>query len=188
MPIGRGEENDVSRRQLALNRHFLLSDKLKIQIQRGLKIVNLRVRLTLRYHFLPLVKITNDLGPEEKVMFQGFRRLCNINSFLFPSHKFDLVGVQKAMYNVISDPLYLFFYFLTNRKHFLRELKKGVSGVRLALFILASSNPKIRIVRGREFNDSGDSRPSKLFFCPLEHINVSYLTSRKGIFRESPSY
>jgi hypothetical protein len=66
MSLGRGQENDFSRRQLALNSHFVPSDKLKIQIQRGSKNVNLRVRLTLPYHFLPLVKMKNDLGPEKK--------------------------------------------------------------------------------------------------------------------------
>jgi hypothetical protein len=41
LPLGRGEENDFSRRQQALNSHFLPSDKLKKQIQRGRKNVNL---------------------------------------------------------------------------------------------------------------------------------------------------
>jgi hypothetical protein len=39
MPLGRVQKNYLSRRQLALNSHFLSSDKLKIQIQRGRKIV-----------------------------------------------------------------------------------------------------------------------------------------------------
>jgi hypothetical protein len=60
MPLGEGQENDFSRRKLALSSHFLPCDKLKLQIQRGLKIVNLGGGLTLRYHFLPLVKMTND--------------------------------------------------------------------------------------------------------------------------------
>jgi hypothetical protein len=77
MPLGRGQKNDFSRRQLALNIHFFPSDKLKIQTQRGRKIVNERFRLTLRYHFLPLVKMNNDLVPDEKVMFQGFDDLQN---------------------------------------------------------------------------------------------------------------
>jgi hypothetical protein len=59
IPFGRGEENDFSRRQQALNSHFLPSDKLKIQTQRGQKNFNIKYRLTLRYHFLPLVKMTN---------------------------------------------------------------------------------------------------------------------------------
>jgi hypothetical protein len=37
MPLGRGQGNDLSRRQLALNSHFLPSYKFKIQIQRGPK-------------------------------------------------------------------------------------------------------------------------------------------------------
>jgi hypothetical protein len=41
MPIDLSQENDFSWRQLALNSHLLPCDKLKIQIQRGLKFVNL---------------------------------------------------------------------------------------------------------------------------------------------------
>jgi hypothetical protein len=66
MPLDRGEENDFPRKQLALNRHFLPSDKLKVQIKRGRKIVHLRDRHTLRYHFLPLVNMKNDLVPDKK--------------------------------------------------------------------------------------------------------------------------
>jgi hypothetical protein len=81
---------------------FLPSHKLKIQTQRGLIIDNLRVRLTLRYNFLPLVKMTNNLGRDEKLMFQGVRGLCKIVSCFLPSQKFDLVEVEKAMFKVIS--------------------------------------------------------------------------------------
>jgi hypothetical protein len=40
MPLGRGQGNDLSRRQLALNSHFLPSDKIKTQIQRSPKSLN----------------------------------------------------------------------------------------------------------------------------------------------------
>jgi hypothetical protein len=98
IPLGRGPENDYSRRQPALNSHFLLSEKLKIQIQSGRKIVNLRARLNLQYHFLPLVKMRNDLGPDEKVMFQGFRRLCKINSCLSTQPKIRFVGGTGSVF------------------------------------------------------------------------------------------
>jgi hypothetical protein len=57
MPLGRGQGNDFSTRQMALKCHFLSFAKLKLQIQRGRKIVNLRVLLPLRYNIVPLVKI-----------------------------------------------------------------------------------------------------------------------------------
>jgi hypothetical protein len=61
------------------------------------------------------------------------------------------------MFKEISDPMYLIFYFLTNRQRFLREVEKVVSSVRLALciLILLSTNPTIRLVRFRENNVSG---------------------------------
>jgi hypothetical protein len=80
MSLGQGQENDFSGRKMAPSKHFWPSFQLKIQIQRGFKIVNLGVRITLRSHFLCLVKMKNDLGPDEKVLFQGFRRLCKFDS------------------------------------------------------------------------------------------------------------
>jgi hypothetical protein len=93
-------------------------------------------------------------------MFQGFRRLCAISILAFlPSQKWVLVVVQKAIFKVTSYLFYLIIYFLTNRKLDLREVEKDVSSVLLDLciHILLSSNPKIRLVRGRESNDSGES-------------------------------
>jgi hypothetical protein len=75
MPLGRGQENDFSRRHLALNSNFLPTDKIKIKIQRGRTIVHLMVGLNLRYHFLPLLKMKKICAPDEKVMFQRFRRI-----------------------------------------------------------------------------------------------------------------
>jgi hypothetical protein len=71
MPLGGCQGNDFSKGEMALNSHFSPSDMVKIQIIRGSKIVNLRVRLTLGYHFLPSVNMTNDLGYDEKVIFQA---------------------------------------------------------------------------------------------------------------------
>jgi hypothetical protein len=168
MILGRGQGNEFSRRQLPLNSHFLPSDKLKIQIQRGLKIVNLRVRLTLRYHFLPLVKMKNDLASDEKWCFRVFDDFAQLIPAFLSSQKFDLVEVQKAMFNVISYRLYLIFYFLINRKLFLREVEKDDSRVRLALFIhiLPSNIPKIRLVRGRESNYSGEPHSLQIIILP----------------------
>jgi hypothetical protein len=45
-----------------------------------------------RYHFLPLVKMKNYLGPEEKVMFLGIRRLRKINSCLSNQPKMRFGG------------------------------------------------------------------------------------------------
>jgi hypothetical protein len=59
---------------MALKSHILSFAKPKLQIQRGRKIVNLRVRFTLRYNILPLVKMKNRLGAYEKVIFQDVRR------------------------------------------------------------------------------------------------------------------
>jgi hypothetical protein len=66
------DRGNFSRRQLAPNSNFLPCDKLKIQIQRGLIFINLGFPLTIRYDFLSLVKVKNDLGPKQKVMLQGF--------------------------------------------------------------------------------------------------------------------
>jgi hypothetical protein len=41
-----------------------------------------------------------------------------------PSQKCDLVEVQRAMFKETNYPLYLIFYFLTNRKMDLREVEK----------------------------------------------------------------
>jgi hypothetical protein len=49
----------------------LPSDNPKLQIGRVRESVILRVRLSLRNHFLPLVKKKNDMGAVEKEMFQG---------------------------------------------------------------------------------------------------------------------
>jgi hypothetical protein len=85
----------------------------------------------------------NDLGPDEKMMIQGFRRLSKPRLAFKPIQKFDLVEVQKAMFKAISYPLYLIFYFWTNRKLDLLELEKDVSRLLLALFthILPPKNP-----------------------------------------------
>jgi hypothetical protein len=56
------------------------------------KIVNLRFRVTLRYHNLPIVKMTNDMVPDEKVLFQGFRRVCTFNSCLSTQPKMRFGG------------------------------------------------------------------------------------------------
>jgi hypothetical protein len=104
MPLGRSGENDFSRRQLALNSHFYLSYNLNIRIQRGLKSSNLRLRISVRYHFLPLVKIKNNLGNDEKVMFLGFLRLCKLNSRLSTKPKIRFRGGTKSdvKSNIIS--------------------------------------------------------------------------------------
>jgi hypothetical protein len=76
MALGRGRENDFSRWRLAVKRHFFTSDKLKLQILRCRKSVNLGFFLSLRYLFLTLLK--NDLGADEKAMFQDVRRLWKL--------------------------------------------------------------------------------------------------------------
>jgi hypothetical protein len=55
VPLGRDQAYDSSTRQMAL-KIIMSFAKPKLQIQRGRKIVNLRVCLTLRYNILPLVK------------------------------------------------------------------------------------------------------------------------------------
>jgi hypothetical protein len=124
-----GQENDFSRAQMSLNSQSLPSDKLQIQVQSVREIVILNVRLTLRYHFLHPVKMKNDLGPEVKVMFQGFRLQWKINSFLSTQPKIRLVEVQKAMFRVTAYPLHLIFYFLTIRKRDFRETEKDFQTV-----------------------------------------------------------
>jgi hypothetical protein len=81
------------------------------------------------------------------------------------------------MFKVISYPLYLIFYFLTNRKLFLREVEKGISRVRLALFIhiIPSRNPKIRIVLGRERNESGGPHTLQSIFLPSWSIEMKLI-------------
>jgi hypothetical protein len=74
MPLGRGQENDFSKRQMALKSLFLSFAKLKLQNQRGRKIVNLRVLLPLRYNIVPLVKKILVFGASEKEIFQDVRR------------------------------------------------------------------------------------------------------------------
>jgi hypothetical protein len=59
---------------MALKCHFMSSEKLKLQIQRGWKTVNLRLRLTFRYNLLPLVKMKKRFGAYEKVIFQDVPR------------------------------------------------------------------------------------------------------------------
>jgi hypothetical protein len=59
---------------MALKSGFLSFAKLKLQNQRGRKTLNLRVRLTIRYNFLPFVKMKKVLGAYEKVIFQDVRR------------------------------------------------------------------------------------------------------------------
>jgi hypothetical protein len=63
-----------------LKSHFLYSAKLKLQFQRGRQIVNLRVRLSLRYNILPLVKVKKRLGAYEKVKFQNVRLIRKLSS------------------------------------------------------------------------------------------------------------
>jgi hypothetical protein len=87
------------------------------------------------------------------------------------------VEVEKAMFKVLSYPLYLILYFLSNRKLFLREVEKGVSRFRLALFIhiLSSPNPKLRIVRGREINFSGVPHALQSIFLPFWIIEMKLI-------------
>jgi hypothetical protein len=92
----------------------------------------------------------------------------SILAFL-PSPKCDLVEAEKAMFKVTSYPLYLILYFLTNRKLDLREAEKGNSRVRLALFshILPTKQPKIRLRRGLESNESGGPQTlQSIFLAP----------------------
>jgi hypothetical protein len=56
MPLGRGRENDFSKRRLTLKSQFLSSDLLKLQISRGRKSFTLRVDISLRYIFPLLVQ------------------------------------------------------------------------------------------------------------------------------------
>jgi hypothetical protein len=60
MPLGRDKEIDSAKRQMTLKSHFLSFSKLKLQIQRGRKIVNLRVRLAFRYNFTPTRRMFDD--------------------------------------------------------------------------------------------------------------------------------
>jgi hypothetical protein len=62
MPFGRRQENDFSTRQMALKSHFLSFARLKLQIQRGRKIVTLMVLLPLLYNILPPVKMKKGIG------------------------------------------------------------------------------------------------------------------------------
>jgi hypothetical protein len=52
------------------------------------------------------------MGPNEKVMFQGFRRLCKINSCYLRCQKIDFVEVQKSTFKVTAYRLNLILYFL----------------------------------------------------------------------------
>jgi hypothetical protein len=76
--------------------HFLPSDNLKLQISRGRKNVNLRARLTRRYHILPLVKMKNELGAVDKTMFQGVRHLCKLIFRLYKKTKMRSVGDKEC--------------------------------------------------------------------------------------------
>jgi hypothetical protein len=86
----------------------------------------------------------NEFGADEKVCFRVSDDFTKSILAYIPSPKCDLVQVQKAMFKVTSYPLYLIFYFLTNRKMDLRDAEKDVSRVLLALFIhiLTSKQPK----------------------------------------------
>jgi hypothetical protein len=99
MALASGQGNNFSRRQLALKSYFLSSDKLKLQIQRGRKIGNLMVRLTLRYNFLPLVKMENGLGAYEEMIDDSEK------SFV-PSPKCDLLDIQREIFKIIAHPSY----------------------------------------------------------------------------------
>jgi hypothetical protein len=112
---------------------------------------------------------------DEKVFIRVSEEFA-ISIFAFlPTPKCDLVEVEKAMFKVTSYPLYLIFYFLTKRKLDLREVEKDVSRVRLALGEVGRAMFRV------------NSRPCNYFSASLEHITKTYLTSRKGIFREFPS-
>jgi hypothetical protein len=94
--LGRGRENDFSRRLLALKIHFLPSDKLKLQIRRYHKSVNLRFLLSLQYHFLPLVKKNNEMCAVGEAMFQGVRLLCKLIFCLSTQPKMRFGGGQES--------------------------------------------------------------------------------------------
>jgi hypothetical protein len=159
----------------------------KTQIQRWRKIINSRVQLTLRYYFLPLVKVTKDLGPDEEVMFQVFRRLCKIKFWHSTQPKIRFGADTESDVWKISYPLYLIMYFLTNSKLFLREVEKGFSSFRLPLFIhiLPSRNPNIRIVRGREKNFSGVPHFMQSIFLPSWSIEMKLIWLRVREYSES---
>jgi hypothetical protein len=65
---------------MALKSHFLFFAKLKLQIQRGRKIVYLRVLLPLRYNIVPVVNMKEGFGAYEKEIFQDVQRFLKLIS------------------------------------------------------------------------------------------------------------
>jgi hypothetical protein len=97
--------------------------------------------------------------------------------------------ILLALFKVTSNLFYLVFYFLINRKPELREMEKDVTSVRLSLFIhtLLSSNPKnTNWARSGKQCTWWTITPVKYFSASMKHINETYMTSRKRIFRGSP--
>jgi hypothetical protein len=96
MPLGRVQEKDFSTRQMALKSHFLSFARLKLQIQRGRKIVNLRVLLPLRYNILPLVKMKKGFGAYEKEIFQDVPRFWKLISCFCTQETMRFGGGRKS--------------------------------------------------------------------------------------------
>jgi hypothetical protein len=175
MPLGRDRENDFPRRRLALKLHFCILGSSNYLFYRSQK-----------RSFSASVKMINELGADEKVCFRVSEDFVKSILALLPSPKCDSAEVQKALLKVTIHQLNLSFYFLNNRKLDLREVQKDVSRVRLALFIhiLPSKHPKYDLGEVGKAMIRVDRRNSNVFFASWEHINGTFLTSRKGIFEK----
>jgi hypothetical protein len=109
----------------------------------------------------------NDLGSEEKVMFQGFL------AFL-PSQKFDLVEEQKAMFRAKAYPLHLIFYILIIRKREFREAEKEFQVVFYhCLFIICLlGSPKCDLGDVGNVVVKGDPQNRQFIFLPPWRIKM----------------
>jgi hypothetical protein len=90
------------------------------------------------------------LGEVDKAMCESVDVSADSFSAFLPSPKYDLVEFKKAMFKEIAYPSELIFYHLKTR--FARGRERDVSRGRLALIIhfLPSTQPKMRLGRGRE--------------------------------------
>jgi hypothetical protein len=91
LPFGRNREYDFSKRRPTLKSHFLPSDNLKLQIGRGRQSFNLRVDISLRYTFLLLEKMQNDLSAVEEALIRVIDISANSSS-AFTKTKMRFVG------------------------------------------------------------------------------------------------
>jgi hypothetical protein len=93
------------------------------------------------------------------------------------------------MFKETNYPFYPIIYFLATRKLVLREVEKNDSRVRLVLLFIyyLLGIPIFDLCKVGKAMIVWTIDPAMYFSVSLEHINETYLTSRKGIFIDLPS-